>query len=47
MGPANVIRAKSFILSGYYIITAVNTTPLILCSTAAVPFPLTIMFNGV
>ena len=47
MGPANVVRARSFILSGYYIVMAVKTTPLIPCGTAAISFPLTMMFNSV
>ena len=47
MGPANIARARSSILSVYYIVTAINTTPFMPYGTAAVPFPLTVIFNGI
>jgi hypothetical protein len=47
MGPTNVVRARLLTLSGYCIIIAIKTTLFIPCGTAAVPFPLTVMFKGV
>ena len=45
--PASITRARSLVLSGYYVIIITNTALFIPSNVVIIPFPFVMIFNNI